>query len=180
MGRRTSPQAPGETAMSAELRQDHAARFWQKSEPSQGTSVTPSDFSGIPSGSPLCASGSTTDSATSYALLAMYLNQDQASGVLGTPWTAAGTGIRWDVRNPGGSPLELEIGSSSGEQRWCSPLDGSSGVAEWGSFTSDCQGGQETAFDGVSGLDYVGVRVPGQSSYQTPFDFCIDNISPLL
>jgi len=147
--------------------------------PSQGSTVTPSDYGTHTFGAPLCAEGTVAASATStaYALVAFFLNEPAAGGAE-SAWYAAGSGIAWALSNPGGSALQLEVGVRATGSRWCAPITGATGTTPWAQFTSDCQGGTLPAFDGASGLTYAGLRVMGQPDTATPFSFCLNDLAP--
>jgi hypothetical protein len=155
---------------------------WTGSEsPTEGSTIAPVDFSGLSAGSAPCVSGTVAASPalTAYGRLGVNLNQSREAGVDSElPWLANGVELTWTLHNSGGSAVLLELGDRATGSFWCAPITGESGTTPWSEFTSDCQGGTKAAFDGVSALTYVALRVPSQASTTTPFNLCLDNLAP--
>ena len=165
---------------------------WAASEkPYLGTTITPqpsdqggTGFGAVTAGSPLCISGTVVQDPNygSVALLGFAIQQDKTPAY--TPsntWKPTGTGVRWQVKNTGGSPLRLQIQgvASYPSQSWCYPLVGNSGTIKWSDFNSQCWGSSTTvAYDGTIPLNQIIVQVSGLNYAAQPFDFCLEGAAP--
>jgi photosystem II stability/assembly factor-like uncharacterized protein len=165
---------------------------WTASEkPYLGTTITPqpSDqggpgFSAVTAGSPLCISGTVVQDPNygGVAILGFAIQQDKTPAyATRNTWTPTGTGVRWQVKNTGGSPLRLQIQGVAGypSQSWCYPLVGNGGTIKWSDFNSQCWGSATTvAYDGTIPPIQIMVQVSGLDNAAQPFDFCLEGAAP--
>lgn len=149
-----------------------------------GSTITPADFSGRPVGQPfpLCASGTVGAMSDYSGIAAIGINLNQGAGALDPeqPVTPTGDGITVAVRNPGGSPLRLQIqgpqGATNADQRWCAVLDDTGGTVLWSEFNTECwEGGDGVAYDGEE-ITAALILVPGDNLTAVSFDFCLDSL----
>jgi hypothetical protein len=163
---------------------------WTATDGKSATTITPTDFSTLPAGRQLCASGTVPGTAdySAVAMLGFNLSQEAAmpGGTAPAPstWTPLDTnqiyGLTYNITNRAGTPLRIQIqgpaGNTDPNQRWCADVSGQSGSIFWHTFNTQCwEGGNGTAYNGIDALQSVMVLVPGDIASRS-FDFCIYEI----
>jgi hypothetical protein len=153
---------------------------WTGTEnPSKGSTITPANFSAVPSATQLCVSGTVAADPASgtLAMLGVNLNQGVAGGT-GSELTytpPSGGGVTVSVTNTAGSPLWVQIQSPDATQHWCAILTGSGGTIPLSSFNTKCRDNSGTAYAGQP-LQTVMILVPGNAT-AVPFNFCLNALS---
>jgi hypothetical protein len=160
---------------------------WTASDGKSASTISPADFSTLPAGRQLCASGTVvgTSDYSAVAMLGFNLAQDKATPGMTAPapgtWSPLddiGNGrISYSVSNRAGTPLRIQIQGPKGDtdpnQRWCNDIVGQTDKMFWHAFNTQCwEGGAGKAYDGISPLTSMVVLVPGDTTSRS-FDFCI-------
>lgn len=160
---------------------------WTATDGVSASTISPADFSALPAGQQLCASGTVAGTAdySAVAMLGFSLSQDE-----GDPAPDPGTwsplddlqigGLTYNVTNNTGTPLRIQIQGPDGDtdptQRWCAEIIGQTGSIFWHTFNTQCwEGGAGTAYNGIDALESIMVLVPGDLAARA-FDFCIYEI----
>lgn len=163
---------------------------WTATDGKSATTISPADFSTLPAGRQLCASGTVAGTAdySAVAMLGFNLAQEKAppgtTAPAPTSWSPADTigngGVFYGITNRTSTPLRIQIqgptGNTDPNQRWCADVDGQNGSIFWHTFNTQCwEGGLGTAYNGVAALTSMMVLVPGDTTARS-FDFCIYEI----
>lgn len=134
-------------------------------------------------GTQACASGTVAKNAMSsgFAGLAFHAN-DPVGGPRGT-WTSTGTGIYVSVSTPPAlARLQLQEEVASDDTRYCAPLPaGGTGLIPFTDFKTYCWGDTahpSKAFAIGTQVHEVTVNIPGNSTADVPFNFCLIDIQP--
>ena len=149
-------------------------------ETDQGSSISPSDFASA-NGLPFCAKGVLARDDSAVGLLGFNVNQSMNGGSPGT-WAVTGKGLKYELSNPGGSPLRIQIQGAKGwpEETWCADISGSSsGSVVWSSFNTMCWAPSgPPGYDGQTPLEKVMLLVPGINGTEQPFNVCLIGLYP--
>jgi hypothetical protein len=134
-------------------------------------------------GAQACAMGTVAKNASSgsFAGLAFHAN-DPMGGPRGT-WTSTGAGIYISVSNPPAlARLQLQEQVASDDTRYCAPLPaGGTGLIPFSAFKTFCWGDAthpSKAFAIGTKVHEVTVTIPGNSTADVPFNFCLVDIQP--
>jgi len=152
-------------------------------ETDQGSSIFPSDFA-TAGGPPFCARGGLARVDSAVGLLGININQSVDGSAEGSPgtWAVTGKGLKYEISNPGGSPLRIQIQGAKGypEETWCADISGSSsGVVTWSTFNKECWFNfPSEAYDGQTPLEQVMLLVPGINGTEQQFNVCLIGLSP--
>jgi hypothetical protein len=152
-------------------------------EPDLGSSISPPDFS-MATALPLCASGVLARVDSAVGLLGFYVNQSVDANTPGSPgtWGVTGKGIKYELSNPGGSPLRIQIQGARGypDETWCADISGSiTGVVPWSTFNKECWFNfPSEAYDGQTPIEQVMLLVPGANGIEQPFEVCLIGLTP--
>jgi hypothetical protein len=150
-------------------------------ETDQGSSISPSDFS-TADGLPFCASGVLARVDSAVGLLGFDVNQSADGELWPGTWTVTGNGLKYELSNPGGSPLRIQIQGAKGypEETWCADISGSnSGSVTWSTFNKECWFNfPSEAYDGQTPLQQVMLLVPGINGTEQQFNVCLIGLSP--
>jgi hypothetical protein len=150
-------------------------------EPDMGSTISPSDFSSA-SKLPLCASGRLGRVDSAVGLLGFNVNQASGQDSLEDTWTVTGTGIGYELDNPGASPVRIQIQGAAGypDETWCAEISGSrSGSVAWSTFSQSCWWPSTGPFfDGQVPLQKVMLLVPGANGVELSFDICLIGLYP--
>ena len=152
---------------------------WTGTEsPSQGTVISPADFSGVTDGGRLCVTGTVGPVWEAVGLLGLNLNQSRSGPQ--DLWTPVGSGLAYDVTNNGGTPLRIQIQGAAGwpSEAWCAVITGTSGTVSWKQFNSSCWDNIGSFYDGTP-LQSVMLLVPGDMGSSIPFSLCLNSITPI-
>ncbi|HNY29927.1 MAG TPA: hypothetical protein PKO15_03480 [Fibrobacteria bacterium] len=152
-----------------------------------GSTVAPADYSAITSvDTRLCAQG-TVGKDPDYGgvvMVGISLNQEALppAGAAEPPslqYTPTGSGIRYQIANPGGSDLRIQIQDHSGTAagRWCADVSGASGVIAWEDFNTTCWSPATGKTYAREPLKDVSIVAPGKNTVDVPVDFCLENLS---
>jgi hypothetical protein len=148
-----------------------------------GSSISPSDFA-TADGLPFCAKGVLGRVDSAVGLLGFYVNQSadgDPKGYMGT-WAVTGKGLKYEVSNPGGSPLRIQIQGAKGypSETWCADISGSSsGFVTWATFNKECWFNfASEAYDGQTPLEQVMLLVPGINGREQAFNVCLISLYP--
>jgi hypothetical protein len=160
----------------------HGYAWTLATDTDEGSTISPSDFSSAVD-LPLCANGLLASANQAVGLLGFYVHQDLKDDGTSWPdtWAVTGTGIRYEVRNPGGAPLRIQIQGANGypSETWCANIAGSRGEVAWSTFNSMCwDESGPPGFNGNTPLEQVMLLVPGTTSKQQTFDFCLVSLYP--
>jgi hypothetical protein len=158
----------------------HGYAWTLATETEQGSNISPSDFS-TAKGLPFCASGVLARLDSAVGLVGFNVNQS-ANGESPGTWAVTGTGLRYELSNPGGSPLRIQIQGAQGypSETWCADISGSSsGAITWSTFNQECWFNfPSEAFDGRTPLAQVMLLVPGANGIARTFDVCLMDLYP--
>ncbi len=153
-------------------------------EPDQGSSISPSNFASA-SGLPFCARGVLARDDSAVGLLGFNVNQSMNGDVNQSPgtWAVTGKGLKYEVSNPGGSPLRIQIQGAKGwpDETWCADISGSSssGSVPWSTFNTMCWAPSgPPGYDGQTPLEQVMLLVPGINGTEQPFNVCLIGLYP--
>ncbi len=147
------------------------------------SNISPSDFA-TATGLPFCAQGVLARVDSAVGLLGFNVNQSADGDTGGGPgtWAVTGTGLKYELSNPGGSPLRIQIQGAKGwpDETWCADISGSSsGTVTWSTFNKECWFNFSwEAYDGQTPLEQVMILVPGMNGFEQPFNVCLINLSP--
>lgn len=154
-------------------------------ETDMGSTISPSDFS-TASGLPFCASGVLARVDSAVGLVGFNVNQAadadvNGQTVMGT-WPFTGTGIHYELSNPGGSPIRIQIQGAKGypDETWCADISGStSGTVAWSTFNKECWFNFSwEAYDAQTPLEQVMLLVPGANGVEQTFNVCLISLAP--
>lgn len=130
-----------------------------------------------------CAKGTVAKNAmsASFAGLAFH-TVDPMGGPRGV-WLATGSGIYVSVINPPASArLQLQQKAASNDTRYCAPLPtGGTGLIPFADFKTYCWGdaaNPSKPFAAGTDVHEVTVIIPGNSTADQTFDFCLADIQP--
>ncbi len=156
---------------------DWAGYAWVAAD--EDSTVSPGDFADIAAGEDLCITGTVAAEPEymGHAILGLNLNQSEANEAPGT-WEVTSAGVHYQLSNPGGSMLRMQLHDASGEI-WCAHLEGDEGTFAWSDFRTQCwdyESGE--AYDGSTPLERISFLVPGSDTVDLPFDFCLESIEP--
>ncbi len=152
-----------------------------------GSTVAPADFTTITAADTrLCAKGIVGKDPAygGVVMVGINLNQDAlpAAGALEPvilQYTPTGSGIRYQVANPGGSELRIQLQDHSGTAagRWCATLSGESGTVPWADFNTTCWAPSTGKAYDKEALKDISITVPGKNLTDVPVDFCLETLS---
>lgn len=148
-----------------------------------GSSISPPDFA-TANGLPFCASGVLARIDSAVGLLGFDVNQSADGNTEGSPgtWAVTGKGLKYEVSNPGGSPLRIQIQGAKGypDETWCADISGSSsGFVAWSTFNKECWFNfASEAYDGQTPLEQVMLLVPGINGTEQQFNVCLIGLYP--
>ena len=146
-----------------------------------GTTISPSDFSRVGDGGPLCVKGVMSDIGLEvYAILGINIAQPQNGGSAGV-WTPTGSGLAYSLTSNIASPLRIQIEGAAGypSESWCVNLTGTSGKIAWTQFKQYCWANYGLFYDGKTPLKSVMFDVPGTNGTKVNYDFCVGSIGPI-
>jgi len=152
-------------------------------ETDQGSSISPPDFA-TADGLPFCASGVLARVDSAVGLLGFNVNQSAGGDTEGSPgtWSVTGKGLKYEVSDPGGSPLRIQIQGAKGypDETWCADISGSSsGFVTWSTFNKECWFNfTSEAYDGQTPLEQVMLLVPGINGTEQRFNVCLIGLYP--
>ena len=152
-------------------------------ETDQGSNISPSDFA-TAGGPPFCAKGVLARVDSAVGLLGINVNQSLDWNTPGSPgtWAVTGKGLKYEISNPGGSPLRIQIQGAKGypDETWCADISGStSGVVSWSTFNKECWFNfPSEAYDSQTPIEQVMLLVPGSNGTEQPFNVCLVSFSP--
>ena len=150
-------------------------------ETDQGSRISPADFS-TAAGLPFCASGVLARDDGAGGLLGFDVNQGADGDLWPGTWSVTGKGLKYEVSNPGGSPLRIQIQGSQGypSETWCADISGSSsGLVAWSTFNKECWFNfASEAYDGQTPLQQVMLLVPGINGTEQAFNVCLIGLYP--
>ena len=154
-------------------------------EPDQGSTISPSNFASA-SGLPFCAEGVLAREDDAVGLLGFNVNQSLNEDTNRSPgtWAVTGKGLKYELSNPGGSPLRIQIQGAQGwpNETWCADISGSnSGSVTWSTFNKDCWTDTpipSLSYDGQTPLEKVMLLVPGINGNEQPFNVCLIGLYP--
>jgi len=152
-------------------------------EPDEGSTISPSDFA-VADGLPFCANGVLARDDGAVGLLGFNVNQSTNGDPGGWPdtWAVTGNGLRYELSNPGNSPLRIQIQGAKGwpEETWCADISGSSsGSVAWSAFNSMCWApSHPPGYDSQTPLEKVMLLVPGINGAEQPFNVCLIGLYP--
>lgn len=152
-------------------------------ETDQGSTIAPSDFS-TASGLPFCASGVLARVDSAVGLIGFNVNQSAEGDTEASPetWAVTGTGLKYELSNPGGSPLRIQIQGAQGypDETWCADISGStSGTVTWSTFNKECWFNfPSEAYDGQTPLEQVMLLVSGVNGVEQTFNVCLISLDP--
>lgn len=159
----------------------HGYAWTLATEPDMGSTISPSDFSSA-RGLPFCASGTLGRVDSAVGLVGFNVNEAVGEGSIEDTWAVAGAGIGYELDNPGGSPLRIQIQGAAGypEETWCAEISGSrSGSVAWSTFSQSCWWPSTGPFyDGQTPLQKVMLLVPGANGVELSFDICLIALYP--
>ena len=150
---------------------------WLSKDTYPATTMSPSDFSALTAGSPLCVSGSVAHSLNwdAWIELGISINQAPGGATSGT-YVPASLGININLSNPGGSQLRVMLigtnGASDPNDNWCAPIVAPGGFIPWSQFNTKCADNSGTPYAGQA-LQSIAVMVPDNNTTSTPFNFCV-------
>lgn len=153
---------------------DYSGYAWTTVDDS--STLSPEDFSELPQGGPLCASGTLVadDAWGSYGIVGVNLGQP-AGAEESADVPISGTGVTIDVSNPAGSPLRVAVQDAAGTQ-WCMDIEAGVTTVPWADLRMECWGTSGQAYGGEP-INAIIVQVPGHNVNETPFEFCIDALA---
>jgi hypothetical protein len=151
-----------------------------------GTTVSSNDFASITTNGPFCIKGEVIASPEyiGFAMVGINLNQSrensEPAGLLLPP---PGSIVHYGITNDLTSPMRVQLlgadGETNGNARWCVdlPLDATvSGAIALEEFSTECWfPGAGTPYRGEP-LESIAVLVPGSSTMQTPYSFCVNTL----
>jgi hypothetical protein len=113
----------------------------------------------------------------SSAQLSWNINQTQEGA--SSTWAPTTTSLFYDLSTTYGEPLRLVIYDQS-YASWCYSLSSSTGEVALTDFNTQCWNNGGSFYNGSTPLMGVQVQVVGSPSQDTPFEMCINEISPVL
>jgi len=125
----------------------------------------------------MCADGLVGVGETSFALWGWNVNQEQDSEIVGS-WDPNAESVRYDVSNFFGEPLRLQL-IDDNQVTYCYQLENEFGEVLLSDFNTNCWDNSGTFYDGSTPLLGVQVLVPGNAVDEQPFDFCVNDFSPV-
>ncbi|RYZ03352.1 MAG: hypothetical protein EOO73_28235 [Myxococcales bacterium] len=130
-----------------------------------------------------CAKGTVAKNAMSASFAGLAFHAIDPMGGPRGVWLAAGTGIYVSVTTPPASArLQLQQKMASNDTRYCAPLPaGGTGLIPFADFKTYCWGDvahPSKPFTAGTDVHEVTVVVPGSSTADQPFDFCLADIQP--
>ena len=146
-----------------------------------GTTISPSDFSGLGDGGRLCVKGVVSDQGVAvFAILGINVAQPQNGGSAGV-WTPTGSGLVYSLAVNIASSLRITIQGAAGypNESWCVNITGRSGEIAWTQFRQYCWATYGSFYDGKTPLESVMFEVPGTNSTKVNYDFCVGNVGPI-
>jgi len=153
----------------------------------KGTTVSPvCDSNGCTPawGSQACLQGTVAKDAASATFVGLaFHNDNPMSGGTGT-WSVSGTGIYVALSTPPAfARVQLqEPNTNSNDQRYCAPVPPSgAGVIPFSSFKTYCWGDVAHPSKPLAlgtAIHETAIVVPGNSSADVPFAFCLVDIAP--
>jgi hypothetical protein len=148
------------------------------------SSILPEEFSDLPAGTSLCASGvvAADDEYGGYAIVGINIGQEPGEDTPNPAVNPSGTGVVVNVTNTAKSGLRVqiqdELGSDDAEHRWCADVPSSgSGTIPWEKFNTTCWKPTDGTDYAMEPINAIMIIVPGSNSKDTSFDFCLNGFT---
>jgi len=143
----------------------------------EGSSITPMDFAAQTTGMPRCVSG-TVAPAMDFSNVAMLgFNLNEPSGGMGTAIAPTKAGVMINVTNTAGSPLRLQVQTSStGGTQWCTNVLGSGGFIRWDALRTACWGATGMKYNREPIVAAM-LLVPSDDVDPVDFNFCVNELA---